>query len=281
MRILGFALLTLLVLSGCTANIGYQFADTLVEWRVKEYVDLNDQQEATLAKKVDELHLWHAQTQIPEYREALFNLREKVHNQTLEKADIVAFEETLLDFWQSVLNRVSKETALINDLTVKQKQQLFERIEEKQQERFEKFEEKQSENPILRQLERVNEVESDLEDIIGDLTEQQDKLLRDWVAKSPSIQEDWLNYRAQWLTEFETILLTEPTDTNKLTALVQDPKQLRTEALQEKIEQSSNTRNTFLWNMYLSLSDNQREAAVEKADEYIDLLDSIMEDFND
>jgi hypothetical protein len=32
--------------------------------------------------------------------------------------------------------------------------------------------------------------------------------------------------------------------------------------------------------MYLSLSDKQRKAAVKKADEYIDLLDSIIEDFN-
>ncbi|ASG65807.1 hypothetical protein CEW91_06485 [Idiomarina piscisalsi] len=279
MRYLGFTLLVLLMLSGCTANIGYQFADTLVEWRVKEYVELNSEQEETLAKKVDELHLWHARTQIPKYREALFNLRQKVNNKTLEKSDIVEFERTLLGFWQNLLDRAAAETALINQLSVTQKQQLVERIEEKQQDRFEKFEEKQSENPILRQLERANEVESDLEDIIGDLTEQQDKLLRDWVSNSPSIQEDWLNYRAMWLTEFETVLLTEPTDINKLSALIQNPKQLRSEALQEKIEQSSDARNTFLWNMYVSLSDKQRKAAVAKADEYIDLLDDITEDF--
>lgn len=281
MRYLGFTLLVLLMLSGCTANIGYQFADTLVEWRVKEYVELNSEQEETLAKKVDELHLWHARTQIPKYREALFNLRQKVNNKTLEKSDIVEFERTLLGFWQNLLDRAAAETALINQLSVTQKQQLVDRIEEKQQDRFEKFEEKQSENPILRQLERANEVESDLEDIIGDLTEQQDKLLRDWVSNSPSIQEDWLNYRAMWLTEFETVLLTEPTDINKLSALIQNPKQLRSEALQEKIEQSSDARNTFLWNMYVSLSDKQRKAAVAKADEYIDLLDDITEDFKD
>jgi hypothetical protein len=281
MRYLGFTLLVLLMLSGCTANIGYQFADTLVEWRVKEYVELNSEQEETLAKKVDELHLWHARTQIPKYREALFNLRQKVNNKTLEKSDIVEFERTLLGFWQNLLDRAAAETALINQLSVTQKQQLVERIEEKQQDRFEKFEEKQSENPILRQLERANAVESDLEDIIGDLTEQQDKLLRDWVSNSPSIQEDWLNYRAMWLTEFETVLLTEPTDINELSALIQNPKQLRSEALQEKIEQSSDARNTFLWNMYVSLSDKQRKAAVAKADEYIDLLDDITEDFKD
>lgn len=281
MRYLGFTLLALLMLSGCTANIGYQFADTLVEWRVKEYVDLNSEQEETLTKKVDEFHLWHARTQIPKYREALFNLRQKVNNKTLEKSDIVEFEQTLLGFWQNLLDRIATETVLINQLSVRQKQQLVERIEEKQQERFEKFEEKQSENPILRQLERANEVESDLEDIIGDLTEQQDKLLRDWVANSPSIQEDWLNYRAMWLTEFETLLLTEPTDIGKLSALIKNPKQLRSEALQEKIEQSSDARNTFLWNMYVSLSEKQRKAAVAKADEYIDLLDGITEDFKD
>lgn len=281
MRISGFLFFTVLVLSGCTANIGYQFADTLIEWRVQEYVDLNEEQEEILSNKLDELHRWHARTQIPKYREALFNLRENVHNQTLEKADIIQFEHTLLGFWQVLLNRVSQETDLMNELTVKQKQQLFVKIEEAQQERVEEFEETQSENPILRQLDRINEVESDLEDIMGELTKPQNKLLRNWVAKSPVLQESWLNYRAKWLTEFETVLLTEPLDTNKLTTLIQDPKQLRSDKFQEQVKQSSEARNTFLWNMYLSLSDNQRKAVVEKADEYIDLLDNIVEDFTD
>lgn len=281
MRISGFLFFTVLVLSGCTANIGYQFADTLIEWRVQEYVDLNEEQEEILSNKLDELHRWHARTQIPKYREALFNLRENVHNQTLEKADIIQFEHTLLGFWQVLLNRVSQETDLMNELTAKQKQQLFVKIEEAQQERVEEFEETQSENPILRQLDRINEVESDLEDIMGELTKPQNKLLRNWVAKSPVLQESWLNYRAKWLTEFETVLLTEPLDTNKLTTLIQDPKQLRSDKFQEQVKQSSEARNTFLWNMYLSLSDNQRKAVVEKADEYIDLLDNIVEDFTD
>lgn len=271
----------LILIAGCTANLGYKFADTLVEWKIKDYVDLTSEQEELLAEKVDEMHLWHAQTQLPLYRSELKNLRDKVDKQTLSKKDISDFKNRLWTFWDNVLVRTEAEADLLAILSVKQRQQLIRRLEEAQEERYQRFQDDQEENPILRRLDRISEVEEDLEDIIGSLTKDQDKLLRSWVADSPELREQWLSYRSNWLGEFEKALLKQPTDENRLSALILDPQQLRNEELQQKANENSQLRKEFLWDMYQSLTGEQRKKVIEKADEYIDLLDSLIDDFND
>lgn len=276
------AVITFLILiAGCTANLGYKFADTLVEWEIKDYVDLTGEQEEQLSEKVDELHIWHAQTQLPLYRNELKNLRDKVDKQTLSKSDIGDFEDKLWTFWDNVLVRAEAEADLLVMLSLKQRQQLIRRLEEAQEERYQRFQDDQEENPILRRLDRISEVEEDLEDIIGSLTKEQAKLLRSWVADSPQLREQWLSYSSNWLSEFEKALLKQPVDENRLSALILDPQQLRSEELQEKADENSQLRIEFLWDMYRSLTDEQRKKVIEKADEYIDLLDSLIDDFND
>ncbi|MDV6315141.1 DUF6279 family lipoprotein [Idiomarina sp. HP20-50] len=279
-RLLG-VLTVLAIIAGCTANIGYQFADTLVEWKVKDYVDLNDQQEKVLAQKIDAMHQWHAQTQLPLYRSELKALRDKVKTRSLTLRDIEAFENTLWVFWRNVLEQLEAESDLISTLSVKQRQQLIARLEEAQEERYQRWQEDKQDNPILQRLDRVTEVEEDLEDIIGDLTEEQDKLLRRWVNDSPGLQGEWLSYRSRWLTEFEKVLLNQPLDKDRLASLIVNPQQLRSKSFQKQREQSSERRRQFLWEMYQSLTNEQREKVINKADEYINLIDSLISDFSD
>lgn len=276
------AVLTFLTLiAGCTANIGYQFADTLIEWKIKDYVDLTSEQEDLLSEKVDEMHQWHAQTQLPLYRDELKNLRNKVEQKSLSKKDITAFENTLWGFWDNILVRLEGEAGLLATLTLKQRQQLISRLEEAQEERYQNFQEDKEESLILRQLDRVSEVEEDLEDILGSLTKQQDKLLRSWVGDSPELREQWLSYRSSWLSEFEKALLRQAVDEDRLSSLILEPQQLRSDALQQKADENSELRKEFLWDMYQSLTKEQRRKVIEKADEYIDLIDSLIDDFND
>ncbi|RUO72966.1 DUF6279 family lipoprotein [Idiomarina ramblicola] len=279
-RLLG-VLIVLTFIAGCTANIGYKFADTLVEWKVKDYVDLNDKQEELLSKKVDEMHQWHAQTQLPLYRKELKSLRDKVEQKSLTQQDISDFESRLWDFWGNVLTQVEAEADLLTTLTLTQREQLIRRLEEAQEERYQRLEEDKKESDILRRLDRITEVEEDLEDILGDLTTEQDKLLRSWVSESPELREQWLSYRASWLTEFEKALMSRPIDEKRLSSLILDPRQLRNEDFQQNSEQSSELRKEFLWDMYQSLNPEQRKKVIKKADEYIDLLDSLINDFSD
>ena len=53
LAVIAFSILTI----GCTANLGYKFADTLIEWKIKDYVDLTSAQEeakAVIAQAQDE-----------------------------------------------------------------------------------------------------------------------------------------------------------------------------------------------------------------------------------
>lgn len=272
-------LMALTVTVGCTANIGYHFADTLVEWKVNDYVDLNDQQDAILAAKVDELHQWHAQTQLPLYLNELTVLRDKVKAQSLRQEDIANFEQRLWVFWRNVLEQLESESQLLETLTMEQRQQLIVRLEETQEERYQRWQDDKDDNPILQKLDRITEVEEDLEDIMGDLTEEQDRLLRLWVKKAPQLEQEWLSYRANWLTAFEKALLSQPLDKKRLSSLIVNPQQLRSQSFQQLSGQSSELRKKFLWDMYRSLTEEQRQKVIDKANEYIDLINSLINDF--
>ena len=233
-----------------------------------------------LSEKVDGMHLWHAKTQLPLYRDELKSLRDKVEKKTLTQKDISAIEDRLWAFWNNVLTKVEAEADLLATLTLKQREQLINRLEEAQNERYQRLQEDKEENPVLRRLDRITEVEEDLEGILGDLTSEQDKLLRNWVSDSPNLREQWLSYRNSWLTEFEKALLSQPIDEERLSSLILDPQQLRSDEFQQGAEQSSELRKKFLWDMYQSLNQEQRNRVIKKADEYIDLLDSLISDFS-
>lgn len=268
-------------LVACTANMGYQFADTLIEWKINDYVELNDAQSGRLAKEIDELHLWHAQTQLPQYRKQLVSLRDKIERKTLSRDDMVAVEKQLLGFWHNVQIELNSRADLLSQLSIDQRQQLISNLEDTQQERYDEWQEAQNENAILRQLDRIEDIEETLNSVMGELTKAQKARLRKWVKASPDLDALWLDYRADWLTQFESALLADPIDRSRLKLLILTPEEQRTDAFKNALSQRRHLRNEFLWELYQSLTPEQRSKVVDKADEYIDLMTTLINDFSD
>lgn len=268
-------------LAACTANMGYQFADTLIEWKINDYVELNAEQSDRLAKEIDELHQWHAQTQLPQYRKQLISLRDKIETKTLSRDEMVAVEKQLLGFWHNVQVELGSRIELLSKLSTSQRQQLIGSLEEAQQERYNEWQEAQSENAILRQLDRIEDIEETLNSVMGELTKAQKTRLRKWVKASPDLDSLWLDYRADWLTQFESALVTDPMNRSRLSSLILTPEEQRTEAFKDALDQRRHLRNEFLWELYQSLTPEQRSKVVEQADEYIDLMTTLINDFSD
>lgn len=278
---LGGVIVATCFLVACTANIGYQFADTLIEWKINDYVELNDEQSDRLAKEIDELHLWHAQTQLPQYRKQLISLRHKIETKTLSRDDMVSVEKQLLGFWHNVQIELNSRAELLSQLSTNQRQQLISNLEEAQKKRYDEWQEPQNENAILRQLDRIEDIEDTLNSVMGELTPAQKTRLRKWVKASPDLDALWLSYRADWLTQFESALLADPIDRSRLSSLILTPEEQRTDAFKDALSQRRHLRNEFLWELYLSLTPKQRSKVVGKADEYIDLMTTLVNDFSD
>lgn len=277
-RLLALAVTALLV-AGCTAQYGYRFADTLVEWQLDNYVELNDQQEQRVSSVIDQLHVWHAQQELPKYRQSLLQLRQLIATKEFKKHHIDDFEQLLWDYWGNVQQRLAGEAELLNDLTLSQRRELLDNLNEKLKERQqEQVEEQQS--PILEQLDRVTRREERLEKWTGNVTVEQQNIIRRWVQDRPD-GDFWLAYRQTWNDAFAEVLMQQPIPKEPLQQLIVEPRQLMSEQHQQYNQLRRCVRYNYLWQLYVSLTEQQRQRLLDKADEYEQLLSDLIEHFNE
>jgi len=69
----------LILLAGCSTGVrmGYNQAETLVSWRLSDYVDFEPHQRELFGQKFRAIHDWHRREQLPEYAQLLRELRER------------------------------------------------------------------------------------------------------------------------------------------------------------------------------------------------------------
>lgn len=83
-RTAGAALLALLalILAGCSTGIrlGYNQAETLVNWSLSDYVDFEPHQRDLFGQKFRALHEWHRREQLPEYVRLVREVRTRVED---------------------------------------------------------------------------------------------------------------------------------------------------------------------------------------------------------
>lgn len=83
------AVLALLILAGCSSGIrlGYNQAETLVNWTVSDYVDFEPHQRDLFGQRFRALHEWHRREQLPEYVGLLHETRARIED-GLSRQDI-------------------------------------------------------------------------------------------------------------------------------------------------------------------------------------------------
>lgn len=269
--------LALLLLSGCTAQIGYRYLDTFVEWEIEDYVELTDSQQQTVSATIDAMHRWHARTQLPAYQDALRELRRLVADNELTYNDIDRFENILWQYWGAIQERVYEDAEVLSMLSLAQRRDIIQHLQEKLDEQREE-EAEESESPILEQIDRVSRREERIKEWTGSITKKQQQIVRQWVQERPT-GNFWLAYRQRWNDAFAEVILAEPIDMAALKALIMSPRQLRTPQHKEYTEQRTAVRHKYLWQLYQSLTPQQREKLLQQADEYLVLLDDLIADF--
>ncbi len=76
------AVLALVVMTGCSSGvrIGYNQAETLVNWTLSDYVEFEPHQRDLFGQKFRALHDWHRREQLPEYARLLRETRARVED---------------------------------------------------------------------------------------------------------------------------------------------------------------------------------------------------------
>ena len=270
-----------LLLSACSTQFGYRFADTLIEWKLNDYVSLNSQQEQSVDQAITTLHQWHATSELPYYAQKLQTLRDKIASNTLTETDLVATYEQFFIAWQRMLNAVEPHAQeMLPQLSDEQIIELIENLREKQREEEEELLEYSDSERSKRLIRRA---EKNTRSWLGQVTKVQQLLINRWVVERLDTRELWLDYNQRWLNEFEKALQQrqQPEQFNNyLQQLFYNPEQWRSEELRSRVEHNQQLTLVLFYQLSETLTDRQRRRIVDKLDGYIEDMNEIAEDFS-
>ena len=84
-------------LQGCsTVRLAYNQAPLVVDWYLNDYVDFNAAQKPALKSALEQVHVWHRQTQLPAYIETLQKMQRQI-TEPLTPARACDFYEEIQD----------------------------------------------------------------------------------------------------------------------------------------------------------------------------------------
>ncbi|CAB0149984.1 hypothetical protein PSI9734_00556 [Pseudidiomarina piscicola] len=272
-------LLLVIVLGGCSAQFGYRFADTYVEWQLAKYVDLSGSLEDNVDRSIDELHQWHAQTQLPRYRDLLVELIEGIDTDTLTVKQVVGLSEQAYGFWTTIRNQLEPYAlTYLPQLTPEQRQQLLENLRERLQEEREDYQERDPEDA---KKERLDKLFDRAKEWLGPLQKEQRTLLRRWLEQRGSSREQWLAYQQRWLELFAATLNNpEAADyAEQMSLLITQPEQLRSDELNRMVAANTLLTQQLSVDIYSTLTNGQKQHLRNKLEGYRKTLDSLIENF--
>lgn len=274
-----------LAILGCSSQLGYRFADTLVMWKLEDLVELTDDQHDLIEKDVERLHQWHATSELPRYRNRLLTLRDAVANETLTEETLLELTDAGWMFWDRIRLKVhplaQERLPLLSEAQV---EGLIGNLQEELDERKERAAERAEEAPEDRQAERRAELEADMRDWVGRLRAQQRGLAADWLAAQESGGSMWLEYRQAWLDAFAETLRKGPEHeryAEDLGKLILKPQAWRSEVMLERSAKNTQVNLAYVLKIEQSLSRSQRERVVSKIDAYIEDIEDIVAHFSE
>lgn len=268
-------ILLFILLTGCSTKFAYKNADWLAYWYVDDYVSLNDAQEDLLDEHLKTWLDWHKNSELPAYIAHLKQIKIDIEQGNITPARIAYHNDKVIAHWHSVRAEIVPDlVSLAPNLSEKQVNTLFVELAEKEKEKQKKRAKLSDEK---RQKRWFTRTEKSLENWLGDITSSQNKMVKSlYLAQSPS-SHLWSNYRARYQTSLKSVLLnivSGGNDRGKLKSLLLNPERFRSDELNKLNEQNRQSYHDFLYGVFLSLTEKQKQHLLSEID---DLIDDISE----
>ncbi|WP_413663101.1 DUF6279 family lipoprotein [Microbulbifer sp. CNSA002] len=169
------------LLSSCSSiQFAYNNIDYWIRWKLRDYVDLNSQQELEFQGALNSFFHWHRQTQLPKYADFLSQLADKVDQGQLENPQLAPVEKEVYHFIESASNNAfNLMLPIVAQLTPQQIDRLQHNLAKKQQKTLEKWQR----SPWKIQRHRDRQIRRESRRWLGSLTEQQKQLIAAWVKQ--------------------------------------------------------------------------------------------------
>ncbi len=167
------ALLCLLLGSGCSMlRVGYGHFDSVAAWMAHDYFDLNADQRDLFAQRFERLHLWHRQTQLPEYAQFLGDIQSRA-KRGLRENDMLWVVDGFRQRYARIAIRGAADAAdLLATLTPEQIEHFRQQIAK--------------DNRKFMREHRINDSEAERRKVVQERSLSQ---LRDWVGPLSDAQQ--------------------------------------------------------------------------------------------
>lgn len=195
--------LSVLLLSGCIIRFVYNQLDWIIPWYAGTMISLDGEQSSELEKILVSQLKWHRVTQLSEYSKSLKELSMAVKTD-LTMAHLDQFHLTMRRYWQDLVRHVGPDLAkILSTATDEQIDELMQNLEKRNQ----KFREEYVDLPKEELREKKqNRMTKFLEFCMGDLNEQQKKIVEQWSYDLQDISAARLEYIKLGQEKFKRIM---------------------------------------------------------------------------
>ncbi|WP_144206972.1 DUF6279 family lipoprotein [Shewanella donghaensis] len=275
-------IILVIFLAGCSTKFSYFFLDWAIEWRVEEYVTLDTKQQAQFDELLDKFLIWHQQEELLRYSAQLQALSTSVNQQTLTTEIWQQQVTGAKAHWFRIFDFVLPD--LLPILTSLSDQQVKEFIKQLNTDNTE-LNSKYAGKTQLQLLEDANERMVDrTDDWLGNVTSEQRQLIKLFNAQRLATLDMWLEYRLEWLRQFESAL-SQRSDhqlfEQRMRLLMTQPDELKSEIYQENANENTRLFGQLMIDINNSLSDKQRRHLNKKVAELIVDLNELSADMNE
>ncbi len=181
------------LLGGCTAaRFGYEMLPWFASWQINRHLSLDGSQRELVSDRLEALHAWHRQTQLPRYAKLVDAGLERL-GPSVAPEDMAAWRSAMMAQWADPAQRLAPDMA---DLALTLRAAQIDRLEQRLAEATQDLRRKNLDADPERRLEaRMERWQGRLQWLLGDLTAAQSAELRRLAARFPSDEAAWLEER--------------------------------------------------------------------------------------
>jgi truncated hemoglobin YjbI len=265
----------LLLLTACSTKMSYYFLDWAIEWEVEEYVTLNKPQQKQFDGMLEKFLIWHRQVELPKYSSQLNELLTQLQQGTLTPSQWVTQVQQAKAHWFRIFHYLLPDLIpLIASLSDEQVKGIMKQLRKEERELSDEYAGKTNAQLLDESNERLFE---QADDWLGSVTQEQKALIETRNSQRLATLDMWLEYRHEWLRQFEQALNQRENAhllTMRLTKLMTQPDDLKSASYQQNIDQNAENFGSLIVELSHTLNDKQRKRFNKK-------LNSLIVDLNE
>lgn len=182
-----------LLLAACSSTrLGYDAMPMWLGWQLDRYLGLDSEQRELASARIEALHRWHRQTQLPAYTAFLASVQSRLGG-SIGAEEISRWREDALAAWAPLAERMAPDVAaLALTLRPAQLERMARRFEESNRDERRKLLPDTAER---REAARADRVLERVRFFVGDLSSRQEREIRALAVALPPSEADWLAER--------------------------------------------------------------------------------------